>query len=86
MALFFYSVAVVAVLFAMYWAQQAWGLWASLVVAFVGGMFIRFVPFPFGTLLAAAGAIPVIYSARARLYRNQAPPPGDVAQGSGDKD
>jgi hypothetical protein len=82
MTLFFFAVAVVAVLFAMYWAQQAWGLWASLAVAFIGGVFIRFVPFPFGTLLAASAAVPVIYAARSAKNRLQGPPPGKAVEGS----
>ncbi len=83
MVLFFYAVAVVAVLFAMYWAQRAFGLWASLAVALVGGIFIRFVPFPFGTLLAAAAAVPVIYGARLSLFRRQGgPSPEDAVPGA----
>lgn len=83
MVLFFYSVAVVAVLFAMYWSQRAWGLWAALVVALIGGISIRFVPMPFGTLLAAAGSVPVILAARLHIYKRQGgPPPGDWVPGA----
>ena len=79
--LFFYAVAIVAVIFAAYWSQRAWGLWAALVVLFIGGVFIRFVPFPFGTLLAASGAVPVIYAAKTRLFRLQAPATKRVVEG-----
>lgn len=61
---------------------MAWGLWSALAVAFVGGLMIRYVPFPFGTLLAASGAVPVILSARSKIEgRRGGPPPGDPVPG-----
>lgn len=76
MILFFYSLAITAVLFAMYWSQKAWGIWPSIACAFIGGVFIRFIPMPFGTLLAASCAVPIIYAARVRIHqqKNNFPP------------